>query len=173
MDFLTGNLTSIGVKRWMCSSEIVLRRWRAYTLSKLHSRFWAFSRGKHHQVEVLQVLKALVLWPLTSEHKFGNVFHSCLFHCMQGQLWCAVWQWDAHKCVLSAARSLSWDGKDLIWHTRDQCNHIIPAPPLSKICLRPLYVGYVCWSMCQTIPTPPLRLSDFYVEWVCESESMC
>ena len=45
--FLIGNLTSTSVMSVMCSSEIVLRRWRIWTHNELPPPSWASSRGEH------------------------------------------------------------------------------------------------------------------------------
>ena len=44
---LIGNLTSTSVMSVMCSSEIVLRRWRTWIHNKLPPPSWASSRGEH------------------------------------------------------------------------------------------------------------------------------
>ena len=45
--FLIGNLTSTSVMSVRCSSEIVLRRWRAWIHDMLPPPSWASSKGEH------------------------------------------------------------------------------------------------------------------------------
>ena len=65
---LIGNLTSTSVMSVMCSSEIVLRRWRTWIHNKLLPPSWASSRGEHLH-RSLQKLKVLIytVIPLTCE----------------------------------------------------------------------------------------------------------
>jgi len=58
--FLIGNLTSTSVMSVMCSSKIVLRKWRIWTHNKLPPPSWASSRGEHLD-KSLQKLKALIV----------------------------------------------------------------------------------------------------------------